>query len=269
MNVNEEQKPNEDHRAQGFIKKSYDESPLISIITVVFNGEKCLEETILSVINQNYSNLEYIIIDGASTDGTIDIIKKYEDRIDYWVSEKDRGIYDAMNKGILASNGDYINFMNAGDFFTRINLVNDIVEILNSEEIDLLYGDVYKGSGNYSSCNIKHKTQFVYRTICHQAIFAGKKCFDKNMFDVKYQWLADYKWLLECFLYKNIKKKYIKKEICYFEPTNNCQKRDMQLKRLSERALIGQKYFFNFEKFLFDINQLRLVIKFKYFWKNI
>ena len=114
--------------------------PLISIITVVYNGEKHLEETILSVINQTYDNVEFIIIDGSSTDGTIDIIKKYEDKIDYWISEKDSGIFDAMNKGILASKGDYINFMNAGDFFTRINLVSDVVNILNSEEINLLYG---------------------------------------------------------------------------------------------------------------------------------
>jgi len=90
--------------------------PLITIITVVYNGEKYLEETIKSVINQTYPNVEYIIIDGGSTDGTLDIIKKYEDYIDYWVSEKDKGIYDAMNKGILVSNGKYLLFLNADDF---------------------------------------------------------------------------------------------------------------------------------------------------------
>ena len=243
--------------------------PLISIITVVYNGEKHLEETILSVINQTYDNVEFIIIDGSSTDGTIDIIKKYEDKIDYWISEKDSGIFDAMNKGILASKGDYINFMNAGDFFTRINLVSDVVNILNTEEINLLYGNHYTGNGNYYNSNIKYKIQFVYKHICHQVIFADKICFNNNMFDIKYQWLGDYKWLLECFLNKNIKKKHINKEICYFEPTNNCQTSDMHLKRVSERASIGHEYFFNFEKVLFDINQLRLFIKFKYFWKNI
>ena len=131
--------------------------PLISIITAVYNGEKNLEETILSVINQTYDNVEFIIIDGSSTDGTIDIIKKYEDKIDYWISEKDSGIFDAMNKGILASKGDFINFMNAGDFFTRINLVSDVVNILNSEEINLLYGNHYTGNGNYYNGNIKYK----------------------------------------------------------------------------------------------------------------
>ena len=91
--------------------------PLISIITVIYNDGKKLEETILSILSQTYDNLEFIIIDGSSTDETIDIIKKYEDKIDYWISEKDSGIFDAMNKGILAAKGDYINFMNAGDFF--------------------------------------------------------------------------------------------------------------------------------------------------------
>ena len=241
--------------------------PLISIITVVFNGEKKLEKTILSVINQTYDNLEYIVIDGSSKDGTIDIVKKYEDKINYWVSEKDSGIYEAMNKGILASKGDYINFMNAGDFFTRKNLVSEVVNILNSKKIDLLYGNSYIGNGSYNKVNIKHKIQFIYKTICHQVIFAKKICFNNNMFDIRYQWLADYKWLLECFLNKNIKMKYINKEICYFEPINNRQTKNMHLKRLSERASIGHEYFFSFEKFLFNINQLRLVIKFKYFWK--
>ena len=238
--------------------------PLISIITVVYNGEKNLEETILSVINQTYDNVEFIIIDGSSTDGTIDIIKKYEDKIDYWISEKDSGIFDAMNKGILASKGDYINFMNAGDFFTRIHLVKEVVNILNSEEIDFLYGDY-----NLGNSNIKYNIQFTYKTICHQVIFAHKKCFNNNMFDLKYRWMCDYKWLLECFLKKKIKKKYINKEICYFEPIPNAYEKNDRLKKLYERAAIGHQYFFNFEKILFDINQLRLVIKFKYFWKNI
>ena len=241
--------------------------PLISIITVIYNDGKKLEETILSILSQTYDNLEFIIIDGSSTDGTIDIIKKYEDKIDYWISEKDSGIFDAMNKGILAAKGDYINFMNAGDFFIRKNLVKEIVDILNSEEIDFLYGDVNVGNNNIITNKIRYNTQFIYKTICHQVIFAHKKCFNKNMFDLKYRWMCDYKWLLECFLKKKIKIKYINKEICYFEPIANAFNKNDRLKKLYERGDIGQQYFFNFERILFNINQLRLVIKFKYFWK--
>ncbi len=88
--------------------KQIDSLPLITVITVVYNGEKYLEETIQSVINQTYPNVEYIIIDGGSTDETIDIIKKYEDKIDLWISEKDEGIYDAMNKGIYLATGQWV-----------------------------------------------------------------------------------------------------------------------------------------------------------------
>lgn len=104
-------------RTKGYFKKSYKDKPLVSIITVVLNGEKYLEETILSVLNQTYDNVEYIIIDGGSTDGTLDIIKKYEHAIDYWVSERDRGIYDTMNKGITVASGEWIELLNAGDFY--------------------------------------------------------------------------------------------------------------------------------------------------------
>ena len=104
-------------RTKGYYKKSYEDKPLISIITVVYNGEKYLEETILSVINQTYDNVEYIIIDGGSTDGTIDIIKKYNDNIDYWVSEKDRNMYDGINKGLKIASGDIVASLNSDDFY--------------------------------------------------------------------------------------------------------------------------------------------------------
>lgn len=102
-------------RTRGYFKQSRDKKPLISVITVVFNGEAYLEETILSVINQDYDNVEYIIIDGGSTDGTPDIIQKYQEAIDYWVIENDAGIYDAMNKGIVCALGDIVGFLNSDD----------------------------------------------------------------------------------------------------------------------------------------------------------
>jgi glycosyltransferase involved in cell wall biosynthesis len=112
-------------RTKGYFKKNYENKPLISIITVVYNGDKYLEETIKSVINQNYDNIEYIIIDGGSNDKTLDIIKKYENYIDYWVSEKDAGIYDAMNKGIILSFGKGLLFLNAGDYFVG-NILSEV-----------------------------------------------------------------------------------------------------------------------------------------------
>lgn len=102
-------------RTKGYFKKSLPDMPLITVITVVFNGEKYLEETIKSVTNQTYDNVEYIIIDGGSTDETLDIIRQYAGQIDYWVSEKDQGIYDAMNKGIGLASGAFIHHLNIGD----------------------------------------------------------------------------------------------------------------------------------------------------------
>ena len=92
-------------RTQGHRRSSSPEKPLVSVVTPVFNGEGHLEETILSVLNQDYDNIKYIIIHGGSTDGTQAILKKYDDRIDYWISEPDNGIYDAMNKGIRLAKG--------------------------------------------------------------------------------------------------------------------------------------------------------------------
>lgn len=121
--------------------------PLITVITVVYNRAKYLEDTIKSVINQTYPNVEYIIVDGGSTDGTIDIIKKYEDYIDYWVSEPDKGIYDAMNKGVSISFGEWLNMLNSGDLYHD----SMVIENIFTKEIDK---DVYGIAGNWM-CDYK------------------------------------------------------------------------------------------------------------------
>lgn len=102
--------------------------PLVTVITVVYNAKELLEETILSVLNQTYSNIEYIIVDGGSTDGTLDIIKKYQDKISKYISEPDQGIYDAMNKGMSLSKGQWLNFMNAGDSFYSNDVLQKVFE---------------------------------------------------------------------------------------------------------------------------------------------
>lgn len=126
-------------RTKGYFKKSFEDKPLITIVTVVYNGEKYLEETILSVIAQTYHNVEYIIIDGSSTDGTLDIIKKYEDRIDYWVSEKDEGMYDAINKGFSVSTGDLLNFCNSDDVLHN----NSVLAAISSDYLKLDFDSCY------------------------------------------------------------------------------------------------------------------------------
>ena len=123
-------------RTQGYFKNTQIDKPLISVITVVFNGAEYLEQTINSVIEQTYGNVEYIIIDGGSTDGTLDIIKKYEGQVDYWVSERDKGIADAFNKGIsLCTAGCWINILNSGDFYASATLFLDILNLFSTSKI--------------------------------------------------------------------------------------------------------------------------------------
>lgn len=105
-------------RLQGYFKTSTEKKPLITVVTVVYNGAEFLEETIKSVIEQTYDNVEYIIVDGGSTDGTLDIIRKYEHAIDYWVSEPDGGMYDALSKGFTLTSGKFVCYLNAGDLFS-------------------------------------------------------------------------------------------------------------------------------------------------------
>ncbi len=116
--------------------------PKISIITAVLNRVNTIEQTISSVVNQTYQNYEYILIDGGSNDGTVDVIKKYEDQIAYWISEPDNGVYDAFNKGILVAKGEYIHFLGSDDCLYAPDTLENVVKNLN-EKIDILSCCVY------------------------------------------------------------------------------------------------------------------------------
>ena len=119
----------------------------ISVVTVCYNAADTIERTMLSVLNQTYHDIEYIIIDGGSTDGTVDIIRKYADKIAYWVSEPDKGIYDAMNKGIKVATGEWINFMNAGDYYYSNEVLKNVFAI--SRYGDYLVGIAVYPNGRY------------------------------------------------------------------------------------------------------------------------
>ncbi|GAB4240191.1 MAG: glycosyltransferase family 2 protein [Stanieria sp.] len=120
------------------------DNPLVSIITVVFNGKKYLEQAIQSVINQSYKNIEYIIIDGGSTDGTIEIIKQYEDSINHWISESDRGLYDAMNKGIALAHGEIIGILNSDDLYFQDTVLEVVKEYQKVQYPCVIYGNMLK-----------------------------------------------------------------------------------------------------------------------------
>ena len=119
----------------------YKELPLISIVTVVYNGIKDIEKTIQSVIGQNYPKIEYIIIDGGSNDGTVEVIKKYADYVDYWVSEPDGGIYYAMNKGIEVAKGEWIHFRNCGDYFINESILMNFFANKIENDVIIVHGN--------------------------------------------------------------------------------------------------------------------------------
>ena len=179
--------------------------PLISVITVVLNGERYLEETIQSVINQAYPNVEYIIIDGGSTDGTLDIIKKYEDEIDYWVSERDNGIYDAMNKGIKLALGDTIGILNSDDFYADKNVISNIVKIFLEKNTDSIYGDLCYVDKNDVSKIVRYwkSSKYVPGSFRqgwhppHPTFFVKQKVYKKcGLFDVSIRISADFELML-------------------------------------------------------------------------
>jgi glycosyltransferase involved in cell wall biosynthesis len=194
-------------RTQGYFKQSHTDKPLITVVTVVFNGEKFLEETILSVINQTYDNVEYIIIDGGSTDGTLDIIRKYEHAIDYWVSEKDKGIYDAMNKGIQQSNGDYVGLINADDWY-ELDAVETIVNaIIINDEPDIIYANMnVVDIENNKKKLLKGDINSIHKnmSINHPTCFVKRKLYNEKLFDTKYRIAADYELMLYFYINKKI-----------------------------------------------------------------
>lgn len=182
----------------------YDYKPLVSIITVVYNGEDFLEQSILSVINQKYNNVEYIIIDGGSTDGTLEIIKKYENVIDYWISEPDDGIYDAMNKGITLCSGLYVGFVNADDILYE-DTISELADASLLKSFDYTLGDVdlitkqgvVKEKMSYIK-NFREERRYVYDTITsHQAFFISLKLLKKiGLFDNNYRIRADFEMMI-------------------------------------------------------------------------
>ena len=189
-------------RSKGYFKRSYKDKPLISIVIAVFNGEDYLEDAILSVINQTYDNVEHIIIDGGSTDGTLDIIKKYTDKIDYWISEKDKGIYDAWNKAVQISCGQWIGFLGADDFY-ELNTIQMYVENINlNTEVEFISSQSYfctkdKKSLRKIGKSWNWKDFSIYMNIAHVGSLHRKSLFEKyGIYDINFKVCGDYDLLL-------------------------------------------------------------------------
>lgn len=175
--------------------------PKLSVITVVFNNVRDIERTLLSVINQTYPNIEYLVIDGVSTDGTLDILKKYESRLGKLISEKDKGIYDAMNKGLVMASGDYVLFMNSGD---EIYAPDTVEKVFSEPDADIYYGETEMYDQNWKSLGQRrHKApdNFTWKdfkhgmSISHQAIYIRRSLAEP--YDPQYKLSADIDWIIK------------------------------------------------------------------------
>lgn len=178
--------------------------PKISVVTVTYNCVDVLENTLESVINQKYSNVEYIVIDGNSKDGTLHLINKHKDRISIFVSEPDKGIFDAMNKAINLATGDWILFMNAGDTFANDDVLTSVFSNHIESNVGVVFGDAYfkrkSGLSLYHGIPFyRNKDKYKGMGICHQSIFVRADLAKLNPFNLDYKYTADYNMVMSIY----------------------------------------------------------------------
>ena len=182
-------------------------SPKFSIITITYNAANCLEKTIRSIINQSYSNIEYLIIDGASADDTVDIIKRYEANVFYWMSEPDRGLYDAMNKGLQLSTGEYVWFINAGDLLYSDDTVEKIAILVKEGGMipDIIYGDsmiINEYSKELGLRRLRPPKQLAWKSfrkgmlVSHQSFIVKRTIVP--LYNLQYKYSSDFDWCISC-----------------------------------------------------------------------
>ena len=205
------------------MQKQSNMTSLISIITVAYNNKNGLEETIKSVISQTCKNFEFVIIDGNSNDGSKELLESYSSQIDFWVSEPDKGIYNAMNKGIRKASGEYLIFMNSGDRFSANDILEKIIPHFNNE--DIVYGNAYYELENRKKYEYKIPSKITIGSllkepICHQSAFFRKELFEKyGMYDENNKIASDWTFMMDIFVHHNISQKYINEFISIFEKT--------------------------------------------------
>ncbi|POY39111.1 glycosyl transferase [Solitalea longa] len=179
------------------------QSPVLSVITIVYNGEHFIERTIKSVINQSYANIEYIIVDGASKDSTLSIVKNFEKHIAFWSSESDKGIYDAMNKGLKQATGDYVLFMNAGDQFYDTETVEKV--FASNSNADIYYGDALIVDDENNGLGLRRlrppqqlnwKSFRMGMLVCHQSFIVRRSL--APLYNLNYKIAADIDWCISC-----------------------------------------------------------------------
>lgn len=178
----------------------------ITIVTVVYNAVETLEATIASVLEQSYQYIEYIIIDGLSTDGTIEIINRYKNKLANYISEPDKGIYDAMNKALSLATGDWLLFLGADDILYNANTIENMVSVCIDKD-NLYYGNVYLKQSKIIYNGKTNKWRLAYGNVSHQAIFYPKCFYKKYKYELKYPIFADHIYNIK--LYANYARRFV------------------------------------------------------------
>jgi glycosyltransferase involved in cell wall biosynthesis len=201
-------------RSRGYSKRTWPDKPLISVIIPVLNREQTLEKTIRSVLNQEYENVELIIIDGGSSDRTPEILKKYDAYIDIWLTETDKGIYDAMNKGVRLAHGDWLYFLGSDDIL--LNALDKVAAYLKNQN-EIYYGDVYLPTWHKIYDGPFTAYKLMKNNIPHQATFYPKHLFQKHYYDLKYKSAGDYYFNIKCFNDANFRYLYMPILVAIFD----------------------------------------------------
>ena len=194
----------------------------LSIITINFNNLKGLKKTFDSVVNQTFTDYEWIVIDGGSTDGSREFIDAHKESFSYWVSEPDRGIYNAMNKGILQANGEYLSFMNSGDYYADNSTLSEIFG--KSHTADILYGFLIEEFSHDVICKRTAKKtikwhDLYFSTLPHQGSFIRRSLFDTiGLYDENLKAVSDAKWFSQAIFLHHISYKYIPQLVAISQP---------------------------------------------------
>ena len=250
---------------------------MISIITATFNSAKTLKDTIQSVLRQTNKDFEYLIIDGGSTDETIDIVKSYESEFSgrlKWVSEKDQGIYDAMNKDIKMASGDVVGILNSDDYFTSDDILQTVDNAFKSHEIDAIYGDIhFIRDGNPQKC-VRYYSSRMFRPFwlrfgfmpAHPSFYCKREVFEKaGLYSLDYKIGADYEMMVRLFKKYRIMSQYINKDFVTMRTggasNNNVRSRitliNEDVKACKENGVYTNSLFVML-KFMYKIFEFRL-----------
>lgn len=213
-----------------------------SIITINLNNRDGLRKTIESIIRQTCSEYEYLIIDGGSTDGSVELIKEYENKIDYWVSEPDKGIYHAMNKGILQAQGEYLNFMNSGDCFHSATVLSEVLEKSNGEAIIMgRYADIETALIHQVNAISVTLLTLLKEPFNHQATFYHRTLFNKRLYDENLRIQADWKFNMQAIIMDNCSVKLIDTIVTDYD-FNGISARNRQLVQRERKMVLQELY---------------------------